>query len=342
MLLFKKVQIFKMKKRKKLNKTIPSPLLSIIVPFFNNSRYVKKLLKSIYDNFPLKQNFFEVIFVNDGSDEIERSKLDKFKNEFIFTILDKKNGGVSSAKNLGMQNANGKFLWFVDSDDYITENWNTEFLEKIKFLDVDIISIEIQQIKKNELKKIPWIYDRSPEGIYNYDNLIELWLNIGNNYCYIFRNNLIKSNKIKFDENISLGEDAIFNTMCFVNAKKIYNSKCFLYVQNRNLEGSLSRPKKENFSQQFLNELQSHVKILDILKDKQIQKYFFIHSLMYSNENKLKLISTLNINNAELNQLNRLFNKIRENSPYNKFFSHILLDNLNKSLDYKRLYMGAL
>ena len=91
-----------------------------------------------------------------------------------------------------MHNANGKFIWFVDSDDYITENWNIEFLEKIKFLDVDIVCIEIKQIKKNELKKIPWIYDRSPEGIYNYDNLIELWFNIGNNYCYIFRNNLVK------------------------------------------------------------------------------------------------------------------------------------------------------
>lgn len=330
-----------MKKRKKIQKTKPSPLLSIIVTFFNNSRYLRKLLTSIYENFSVKQNFFEVIFVNDGSDEIERNNLYKFQSKFNFTILDKNNGGVSSAKNLGFKNANGKFIWFIDSDDYISENWNIEFLDKIKSLDVDIISLEIKQIQKNEIKIIPWIYSGSPEGIYNYDNLIELWFNIGNNYCYIFRKNLIKSNNIKFDENISLGEDAIFNVMCFLNAKKIYNSKCFLYIQNRNLEGSLSRPKREKFIDQFLNELRSHIKILDLLKEKEIQKYFFIYSLMYSNENKLKIVSKLDTNDIDLSQIHKLYEKILEKSPYNKYFSNILLENLNKSFDYKRLYAGG-
>ena len=113
-------------------------------------------------------------------------------------------------------------------------------------------------------------------------------------------------------------------------------------MQNRNLLGSLSRPNKENFVKQFISELHSHVKILDILKEKPIQKYFFIYSLMYSNENKLKIISKLNINNIDLKQINMLFNKIKENSPYNKYFSQILLDNLNKSFDYQRLYLGVI
>ena len=62
---------------------------------------------------------------------------------------------------------------------------------------------------------------------------------------------------------------------------------------------------------------------------------------MYSNENKLKIVSRLDNSDIELNQIHRLYNKILEKSPYDKYFSYILLDNLNKSFDYKRLYAGG-
>lgn len=91
------------------------PLLSIIVPVYNKEKYIDDTVKSI-----LAQSVkdFELILVNDGSTDGSLEKCKKYQDPRI-TLIDKPNGGVSSARNAGLEQATGKFIGFIDSDDTI-------------------------------------------------------------------------------------------------------------------------------------------------------------------------------------------------------------------------------
>ena len=94
---------------------------SIIVPVYNVEKYLEKCLESI-----LNQTFkdFEAIIVNDGSTDNSQEIIDKYvnKDQKIFKSFKKENGGLSDARNFGIERAKGEYIVFLDSDDYIDEN----------------------------------------------------------------------------------------------------------------------------------------------------------------------------------------------------------------------------
>ena len=95
------------------------PKISIIVPIYNVEKYLDKCIKSI-----LNQSFedFELILVNDGSTDSCGVICDKYKKlDGRITVIHKANGGLSSARNAGIDIARGEYIGFVDSDDYIHE-----------------------------------------------------------------------------------------------------------------------------------------------------------------------------------------------------------------------------
>ena len=100
---------------------ICEPLISIIVPVYNVEKYLKKCLDSI-----LSQTYknFEVIIVNDGSPDNSQKIIDEYKKkDKRIIVLEKENGGLSSARNYGIEHANGKYISFVDADDYIEKDY---------------------------------------------------------------------------------------------------------------------------------------------------------------------------------------------------------------------------
>lgn len=93
------------------------PKISIIVPVYNTERYLSKCIDSI-----LSQSFtdFELLLINDGSLDYSGAICDQYAaNDSRVTVFHKENGGVSSARNLGLDNARGEWVTFVDSDDWI-------------------------------------------------------------------------------------------------------------------------------------------------------------------------------------------------------------------------------
>lgn len=95
--------------------------LSIIIAAYNIDKYISDCLNSC-----LAQNFkdFEIICVDDGATDYTPAILDKYSLEYpdIVKVIHKKNGGVSSARNMGIMVAEGEWLWFIDGDDFISEN----------------------------------------------------------------------------------------------------------------------------------------------------------------------------------------------------------------------------
>lgn len=100
-----------------------APLLSVIIPFYNGERFVKNIEKSFMAQ---KSKDFELICVDDGSKDGTLKALESFKerhSDWKINVIHKENGGVSSARNAGLAVAKGKYISFVDSDDYVTPDY---------------------------------------------------------------------------------------------------------------------------------------------------------------------------------------------------------------------------
>ena len=105
-------------------------LISIIIPVYNAEKYIEQCLNSIKNQ---TYNYFEVILVNDGSKDNSENICKKFSNsDARFRYFVKEHGGVSSARNLGLDNAQGYYITFIDSDDWVDENHLELLVNNIK------------------------------------------------------------------------------------------------------------------------------------------------------------------------------------------------------------------
>ena len=126
--------------------------LSIIVTIYNREKYLEKCINSI-----LNQTFnsFELILVNDGSTDRSADICDKYANlDSRVRVIHKKNGGVSSARNVGIDNSNGEYIGFVDSDDYIKDDMYEIMYTKAKEFLADIVICRCIDVKEDEIKNV--------------------------------------------------------------------------------------------------------------------------------------------------------------------------------------------
>ena len=124
--------------------------LSIIVPVYNVERYIKVTLDSLVKQ--TKKNF-EVIIVNDGSTDASGEICKKYELEYHnFFYFEKNNGGLSDARNYGINKSNGKYIMFLDGDDYIEPNSCEEFEKIVQSIDeeIEIIVGNAKRIENND------------------------------------------------------------------------------------------------------------------------------------------------------------------------------------------------
>lgn len=194
-----------------------NPLISIIIPIYNREKYIEECLNSI-----LSQTFndYEILLIDDGSNDNTGIICDKYAEENKkIKVFHKKNGGVSSARNLGLRYAKGKWIIFVDSDDMLAKESLTimnSIINKINYT-ADVIVFEIGYSSKQILQKTE---QNSPKLI-NYLDEVKgiLKYELSTSPCAkIFRSEIAKT--ISFDEQIRVGEDAIYNLQFMLVSKK--------------------------------------------------------------------------------------------------------------------------
>ena len=208
--------------------------LSIIVPVYNGQDYIRTCLESL-----LTQNYddYEIICVNDGSTDNTLSILMEYeKKNSRIRVIDKENGGVSSARNIGIESACGKWIWFVDSDDYIPFNCLGYLVSQFSE-DIDYIAFDYDRTNKiNEVE----FNEEVVNDIVEIDSTVGCLTtfptkNYGNSpVSYIFRKELILKNNICFDCEMKYAEDTKFVFEYKMNSRraKLVDGVFYYYFQN--------------------------------------------------------------------------------------------------------------
>ena len=194
------------------------PFFSIVLPIYNVEKYLAECLKSIE-----KQSYssFEVLCINDGSTDNSLEIASKFSlKDKRFKLFNQKNSGVSVARNRGIKEANGKYILFVDSDDWIEQDTLKKIHEDIQAHDSDIVVFGGDTFPRTK-----WIDDKlNTKNIIYKDNAIHALLQENGSIPFMcnkaYSKELLEKSDCKFSEELSLGEDQAFQFMIFPYAEK--------------------------------------------------------------------------------------------------------------------------
>ncbi|PMC01166.1 MULTISPECIES: glycosyltransferase family 2 protein [Streptococcus] len=218
-------------------------LISIIVPIYNTDCYLRQCLDSI-----INQSYknFEVLLVNDGSVDDSAMICKEFaEKDSRIRYFEKENGGVSSARNLGLKNVKGNYITFVDSDDWIEENYLEVLYNALKENEVDVaISTHKDFNMDDNLYYLPFYSEEQLHtldiGKVSRDEFLELFPELSSlNHDFncavskLFKADVVKN--LLFDESINYGEDLDFFFNLYLNVSSIYyvNQPTYIYRQHQ-------------------------------------------------------------------------------------------------------------
>lgn len=275
--------------------------ISFIIPIYNTP--VDKL-KRCLDSIKFNNISYEILLIDDGSDEKLSNEYKIISNEYNAKYFKHKNRGVSYTRNQGIINSCGKYIMFVDSDDYLNkENISFDLLNE----DYDIIIFNYEIIKKDNSKYMIHELSFEEDSRYPYDEVIKDF--IKNDKCYspvakFIKSSFIKENNIRFKEDMINGEDAIFNLTMLDNKPLLYYCTKPIYHYDYEIE---------NYNQRLINRF-----------DTIMNNYIFKHKL------KIEMIEKYNFNNTFYQAIN--------NEAVDHFFRVFLINKcikLNKSKEIK-------
>lgn len=212
--------------------------LSIIVPIYNVEDYLEECLKSLYN---IKNIKLEIILVNDGSKDNSFKIMEKFKEIYPekTVLINKENGGLSSARNAGMKAAVGEYISFIDSDDFIDVD---EFEKFFKEGQKDKLDVMVGNMRYYTPEKTGDSLFRSDvvknSGIVN--GIDFFWNLFQKPKCFreevvddIYKREFLVKNNIWFNENI-VHEDSEFTPLVYLKAEKVkYIDRAFYFYRQR-------------------------------------------------------------------------------------------------------------
>ncbi len=208
--------------------------VSIIIPVFNVEKYIRTCLTSIFSQ-NVSSDFYEVIIVNDGSRDSSIDIAKEFLTHPNLKIVSQANQGLSGARNTGLKNIKGDYIWFVDSDDWVEENVLQTILNSIYTNQPDVLVFDANFQYPDET--IRTVSNLRPNIKYsgfdflNTANLYSVW-------NLIYSRNLLLKRDIKFKNGL-LHEDAEFNMRVFAFAQKVIYDPILAYNYRVSRKGSI-------------------------------------------------------------------------------------------------------
>ena len=201
--------------------------ISVIIPVYNTEKYIEKCLKSLE-----KQTMqdFEIVVVNDGSTDESGRVIKNYmrKTRLKIKYLEKENGGLASARNYGLERALGKYISFLDSDDYLDENLFSK-LEKYMDEDIDLIKFKMKTVdeKGNVIEKLDGPVFNVCSGEEGYKKLCTTDKYMDPACIYLYRREFFVENNFKYK--LRYHEDFGLTSLIMIQAKTFVSTKFFGY-----------------------------------------------------------------------------------------------------------------
>ncbi len=205
--------------------------LSIVIPIYNAQSYIDECLQSCLCQ-DIDKNDYQIICVDDGSTDNSLNILNDYQKAYSnIVVVSQNNSGVSVARNKGLSLAQGDYIWFVDSDDFIRPNCLGE-LKMLAQKSYDIIAFgryEFDSKLNEEERNLLSDNKLKPNKTY--------W---GYAILKIYKRSIIEDNKILFHSEIKYGEDEVFNNDVFEYSNTTYTLECTNYLYRKNPSSAMN------------------------------------------------------------------------------------------------------
>ena len=314
-------------------------LVSVIVPVYNIEKYLPRCIESILDQ---TYKNWEAIFINDGSIDNSLKVLEEYKKrDERIKIIDKKNAGSGAARNDGIETSKGKYIAFLDSDDWYEE----DFLEKLynnlieNSSDVSMCNPKMTYDDVNKNKKINTYFfneielNKTPEKILGILAMPVVWNKL-------YKKDIIVKNRIKFP-NYSFCEDVEFLYKTFLYANKVSKIEDDLYNYYQREDSETKKIKEESIEQVYkvIKNIENYVKEnfiekLEIFYQYKIQFLYSISQILLLRTNSDKRLKKLVNKNNNLMVKNIKLKKISKNKKILVYYTAI---KLNKVLEISKI-----
>lgn len=220
--------------------------LTVIVPVYNREDKLKETIISI-ENQNCKD--FEILIIDDGSTDDSKIVIESLMKDYNnIKYIYKENGGVSSARNLGIKNVKTKYFSFLDSDDFYKTNFVEKMLNAIRENNADIAACGYEKIKNGKRSKV--------RNLFIKEDILLNYILGKNNFCtctFVFNTNFINKNNIFFDEDLSYGEDITYFIESLSKTNKVVIVKDYLsIIINNDQLSSLSKYRLEDIHKDSL------------------------------------------------------------------------------------------
>ena len=271
------------------------PKISVIVPVYNVEKYLNKCLDTI-----ISQTFsdIEIICVNDGSTDNSRKILEEYKNkDSRIVIVDKKNGGLSSARNAGMKVAKGEFISFIDSDDWLEETMLEKLYNSMTTLKTDITICAVHQFDESkqeiddscEYFTLGYFDESFDNKVFSYKDTKSFLTNV----CVmawnkLYRKSFLDECKAEFPDGL-IFEDGPFFFSIFFKTQRVSIVRDFLYYYRINRTGSIIKKGGKQFFD-IIDVVNLMCNSLKKLPDFEEVKYQFFHQKLDDIHYRFELI----------------------------------------------------
>ncbi|PEJ58455.1 glycosyl transferase family 2 [Bacillus sp. AFS002410] len=332
-----------------------STKVSVIIPVYNAEQFIAQCIESL-----LKQTLkeCEFIFVNDGSKDNSRKIVEKYQTiDERIKLINQENQGVSIARNNGLLIATGKYIGFVDADDYVRNDMYKVLFKTANESGCDVVlsNFESEINGREVIVRYPFLKNRVHDRNYIEHEILPYFLEseeLNSVVNKLYKKEVINENNVKFPEKIALGEDGMFNIHFFSNAatmqyidytgyyyREVIGSatrnisekdyfKRALEVYKSDLPDIYAKVDKSKISQlrsiKFVNSVFSYIHIYFVpSQEMNIRgRYKFVKSMIYNKEFRNALSQYKN--NENYNSLGRyeksIFNLIQKKSIIGLYF----------------------
>lgn len=311
-------------------------LITIIVPVYNLEKCLNSIINQTYKNL-------EIICIDDGSPDNSIEILNTFtKKDNRIKIIRQENQGLSGARNTGIKNATGKYIMFIDSDDWIEPDMVELMVVKMQKDDLDLVVCGnynhfYNRIKKEELNKL--VNKKMTDGLDYFKQNYKIGYRFGNCWNKIYKLDIIKEKKIIFPIG-KLYEDLLFVFKYLIEVKKIGIEEKALYhyiiLRENSITGKLDK--------KVLSDVLELSKELEIFLIKNKKNDF-----LNSNEFKEYMFSWISgaiifkipfiEKKYKKEKVNEIINELKNNKEYRDCCQYIIENSKNKK---KKLFIKVL